>query len=119
MAKVGPKEAQLRALRDRQMARGGAWGWARREEARDAVAAVRPAVQDRVVRQIEGPKDMPMEVETEVERDGGGSKKLQVRVTLADLEKIERARGKMPMSEFLRAAALYVADHVDLLTIDR
>jgi len=54
-----------------------------------------------------------------VERDGGGSKKLQVRVTLADLEKIERARGKMPMSEFLRAAALYMADHVDLLTIDR
>ena len=72
------------------------------------VAATLPVVQaDEDVEVLE------VEMAKDDDKDG---KKLQFRVTAEELERIERARGAMPMSKFLRAAVLRIAEQVELLT---
>lgn len=109
MSKMGPKETQLRELRDRQMAQGGAYGWAM---GFGAVAPVRQPVQ---ARPTEPSKEIA--VVDESGKEVAEVTNLSVKAVPVDLvERMDTARGALSRNEFIKRALEYMVAHVELLT---
>lgn len=79
------------------------------------VEDLRRVLQDRLPVET---KEVVVAKETAVGETEADMKLRQIafRVTDEERERIDRARGKVSMQNFLRAAALYMAEHVELLT---